>query len=377
MSYNDFIAGYQGWKEEEDRKNGQGTLNDRSTQSSSGRSANGYQAFLSEYRRDMGLPEPQTARNPYAEALAPRSSAPSSVPAATVPQQEPQTLAQKTEQAKAGAQYSDSWLEDLFGRYGTEAGESLAKGADAVSRLVQKDASWGERAEAGFDLVKTGLEAGLKGATGGVTNLLDALAGREDTKEDAAAQLAADTTVDDYLGQKLNDVQQQAAIDLLNRYKAANPELWNADLEDLPEAQRAELAKYRQLDKQLGWMAQTADRLDKGARAGWNSLAATPDVLLETGKAAALNLADNLRNEDWLAALGDAWAGAGYDNVQAMTDEEVRRDAARRADAAQRLQETGAGRTMDLDTEGAQRMQRAAELQQQAKQGLSGGAAVG
>ena len=241
MSYNDFIAGYQGWKEEEDRKNGQGTLNDRSTQSSSGRSANGYQAFLSEYRRDMGLPEPQTARNPYAEALAPRSPASpsgSSVPAATVPQQEPQTLAQKTEQAKAGAQYSDSWLEDLFGRYGTEAGESLAKGADAASRMVQKDASWGERAEAGFDLVKTGLEAGLKGATGGVTNLLDALAGREDTKEAAAAQLAADTTVDDYLGQKLNDVQRQAAIDLLNRYKAANPELWNADLEDLPEEEQ-------------------------------------------------------------------------------------------------------------------------------------------
>ena len=377
MSYNDFIAGYQGWKEEEDRKNGQGTLNDRSTQSSSGRSANGYQAFLSEYRRDMGLPEPQTARNPYAEALAPRSSAPSSVPAATVPQQEPQTLAQKTEQAKAGAQYSDSWLEDLFGRYGTEAGESLAKGADAVSRMVQKDASWGERAEAGFDLVKTGLEAGLKGATGGVTNLLDALTGREDAKETAAAQLAAGTTVDEYLGQNLTGVQQQAAIDLLNRYKAANPEIWNADLEDLPEAQRAELAKYRQLDKQLGWMAQTADRLDKGARAVWNNLAATPDVLLETGKAAALNLADNLRNEDWLAALGDAWAGAGYDDVQAMTDEEVRQDAARRAEVAQQLQETGADRTMDLDTEGAQRMQRAAELQQQAKQGLSGGAALG
>ena len=371
MSYNDFLAGYQAWKEEEDRK----------TRSQSDKRAElptaGSSAAKGETKK-TGLPIAGN-KNPYATYTRPSVSSPglgTILAPAAVPQKTVDTLTPKTQQAQNDAQYNN-WLLDLFGRYGTEAGESLAKGADAASRMVQKDASWGERAEAGFDLVKTGLEAGLKGATGGVTNLLDALAGREDTKEDAAAQLAADTTVDDYLGQKLNDVQQQAAIDLLNRYKAANPELWNADLEDLPEAQRAELAKYRQLDKQLGWMAQTADRLDKGARAGWNSLAATPDVLLETGKAAALNLADNLRNEDWLAALGDAWAGAGYDNVQAMTDEAVRRDAARRADAAQRLQETGAGRTMDLDTEGAQRMQRADELQQQAKQGLSGGAALG
>lgn len=371
MSYNDFLAGYQAWKEQEDRK----------TRSQSDKRAElptaGSSAAKGETKK-TGLPIAGN-KNPYATYTRPSVSSPglgTILAPAAVYQKSADTLTPKTQQAQNDAQYNN-WLLDLFGRYGTEAGESLAKGADAASRLVQKDVSLGERAEAGFDLVKTGLEAGLKGATGGVTNLLDALAGREDTKEAAAAQLAADTTVDDYLGRKLNDVQRQAAIDLLNRYKAENPDIWKADPTTLTEAQEAELTKYRQLDKQLGWVEQTADRLDKGARAIWNNLAATPDVLLETGKAAALNLADNLRNEDWLAALGDAWAGAGYDNVQAMTDEEVRRDAARRADAAQRLQETGAGRTMDLDTEGAQRMQRAAELQQQAKQGLSGGAALG
>lgn len=371
MSYNDFLAGYQAWKEQEDRK----------TRSQSDKRAElptaGSSAAKGETKK-TGLPIAGN-KNPYATYNRPSVSSPglgTMLAPATVPQKTVDTLTPKTQQAQNDAQYNN-WLLDLFGRYGTEAGESLAKGADAASRLVQKDASLGERAEAGFDLVKTGLEAGLKGATGGVTNLLDALAGREDTKEAAAAQLAADTTVDDYLGQKLNDVQRQAAIDLLNRYKAENPDIWKADPTTLTEAQEAELAKYRQLDKQLGWMAQTADRLDKGARAVWNNLAATPDVLLETGKAAALNLADNVRNPDWLEALGDAWAGAGYDDVQAMTDEEVRQDAARRAEVAQQLQKTGADRTMDLDTEGAQRMQRAAELQQQAKQGLSGGAALG
>ena len=371
MSYKDFLAGYQAWKEEEDRQ----------TRSQSDKRAElptaGSSAAKGETKK-TGLPIAGN-KNPYATYTRPSVSSPglgTMLAPATVPQKTVDTLTPKTQQAQNDAQYNN-WLPDLFGRYGTEAGESLAKGADAASRLVQKDASLGERAEAGFDLVKTGLEAGLKGATGGVTNLLDALAGREDTKEAAAAQLAADTTVDDYLGKKLTDVQRQAAIDLLNRYKAENPDIWKADPTTLPEAKEAELAKYRQLDKQLGWVEQTADRLDKGARAIWNNLAATPDVLLETGKAAALNLADNLRNEDWLAALGDAWAGAGYDDVQAMTDEEVRQDAARRAEVAQRLQETGADRTMDLDTEGAQRMQRAAELQQQAKQGLSGGAALG
>ncbi|MBM6916163.1 hypothetical protein H6B33_12235, partial [Gemmiger formicilis] len=371
MSYNDFLAGYQAWKEEEDRK----------TRSQSDKRAElptaGSSAAKGETKK-TGLPIAGN-KNPYATYTRPSVSSPglgTMLAPATVPQKTVDTLTPKTQQAQNDAQYNN-WLLDLFGRYGTEAGESLAKGADAASRLVQKDASLGERAEAGFDLVKTGLEAGLKGATGGVTNLLDALAGREDTKEAAAAQLAADTTVDDYLGKKLTDVQRQAAIDLLNRYKAENPDIWKADPTTLPEAQEAELAKYRQLDKQLGWMAQTADRLDKGARAIWNNLAATPDVLLETGKAAALNLADNVHNSDWLEALGDAWAGAGYDDVQAMTDEEVRQDAARRAEVAQQLQETGADRTMDLDTEGAQRMQRAAELQQQAKQGLSGGAALG
>ena len=371
MSYNDFLAGYQAWKEQEDRK----------TRRQSDKRAElptaGSSAAKGETKK-TGLPIAGD-KNPYATYNRPSVSSPglgTMLAPATVPQKTVDTLTPKTQQAQNDAQYNN-WLLDLFGRYGTEAGESLAKGADAASRLVQKDASLGERAEAGFDLVKTGLEAGLKGATGGVTNLLDALAGREDTKEAAAAQLAADTTVDDYLGQKLNDVQRQAAIDLLNRYKAENPDIWKADPTTLPEAKEAELAKYRQLDKQLGWVEQTADRLDKGARAIWNNLAATPDVLLETGKAAALNLADNVHNSDWLEALGDAWAGAGYDDVQAMTDEEVRRDAARRAEVVQQLQETGAGRTMDLDTEGAQRMQRAAELQQQAKQGLSGGAALG
>lgn len=371
MSYNDFLAGYQAWKEQEDRK----------TRSQSDKRAElptaGSSAAKGETKK-TGLPIAGN-KNPYATYNRPSVSSPglgTMLAPATVPQKTVDTLTPKTQQAQNDAQYNN-WLPDLFGRYGTEAGESLAKGADAASRLVQKDASLGERAEAGFDLVKTGLEAGLKGATGGVTNLLDALAGREDTKEAAAARLAADTTVDDYLGQKLNDVQRQAAIDLLNRYKAENPDIWKADPTTLPEAQEAELAKYRQLDKQLGWVEQTADRLDKSARAIWNNLAATPDVLLETGKAAALNLADNLHNSDWLEALGDAWAGAGYDDVQAMTDEEVRQDAARRAEVAQQLQKTGADRTMDLDTEGAQRMQRAAELQQQAKQGLSGGAALG
>ena len=371
MSYNDFLAGYQAWKEQEDRK----------TRSQSDKRAElptaGSSAAKGETKK-TGLPIAGN-KNPYATYNRPSVSSPglgTMLAPATVPQKTVDTLTPKTQQAQNDAQYNN-WLLDLFGRYGTEAGENLAKGADAASRLVQKDASLGERAEAGFDLVKTGLEAGLKGATGGVTNLLDALAGREDTKEAAAAQLAADTTVDDYLGQKLNDVQRQAAIDLLNLYKAENPDIWKADPTTLPEAKEAELAKYRQLDKQLGWVEQTADRLDKGARAIWNNLAATPDVLLETGKAAALNLADNVRNSDWLEALGDAWAGAGYDDVQAMTDEEVRQDAARRAEMAQQLQETGADRTMDLDTEGAQRMQRAAELQQQAKQGLSGGAALG
>lgn len=371
MSYNDFLAGYQAWKEQEDRK----------TRSQSDKRAElptaGSSAAKGETKK-TGLPIAGN-KNPYATYNRPSVSSPglgTMLAPATVPQKTVDTLTPKTQQAQNDAQYNN-WLLDLFGRYGTEAGESLAKGADAASRLVQKDASLGERAEAGFDLVKTGLEAGLKGATGGVTNLLDALAGREDTKEAAAAQLAADTTVDDYLGQKLNDVQRQAAIDLLNRYKAENPDIWKADPTTLPEAQEAELAKYRQLDKQLGWVEQTADRLDKSARAIWNNLAATPDVLLETGKAAALNLADNVHNSDWLEALGDAWAGAGYDDVQAMTDEEVRQDAARRAEVAQQLQKTGADRTMDLDTEGAQRMQRAAELQQQAKQGLSGGAALG
>lgn len=371
MSYNDFLAGYQAWKEQEDRK----------TRSQSDKRAElptaGSSAAKGETKK-TGLPIAGN-KNPYATYNRPSVSSPglgTMLAPATVPQKTVDTLTPKTQQAQNDAQYNN-WLLDLFGRYGTEAGESLAKGADAASRLVQKDASLGERAEAGFDLVKTGLEAGLKGATGGVTNLLDALAGREDTKEAAAAQLAADTTVDDYLGQKLNDVQRQAAIDLLNRYKAENPDIWKADPTTLPEAQEAELTKYRQLDKQLGWVEQTADRLDKSARAIWNNLAATPDVLLETGKAAALNLADNVHNSDWLEALGDAWAGAGYDDVQAMTDEEVRQDAARRAEVAQQLQKTGADRTMDLDTEGAQRMQRAAELQQQAKQGLSGGAALG
>lgn len=371
MSYNDFLAGYQAWKEEEDRKTRRQS-DKRAELPTAGNSA------AKGETKKTGLPIAGN-KNPYATYNRPSVSSPglgTMLAPAAVPQKTVDTLTPKTQQAQNDAQYNN-WLLDLFGRYGTEAGESLAKGADAASRLVQKDASLGERAEAGFDLVKTGLEAGLKGATGGVTNLLDALTGREDTKEAAAAQLAADTTVDDYLGQKLNDVQRQAAIDLLNRYKAENPDIWKADPTTLTEAQEAELTKYRQLDKQLGWVEQTADRLDKSARAIWNNLAATPDVLLETGKAAALNLADNVRNPDWLEALGDAWAGAGYDDVQAMTDEEVRQDAARRAEVAQQLQKTGADRTMDLDTEGAQRMQRAAELQQQAKQGLSGGAALG
>lgn len=197
----------------------------------------------------------------------------------------------------------------------------------------------------------------------------------QELKNEAAQALAEMTGPEEYLAKdKLSEIEKQAALLLLNRYKEENP--GKLDRYDaLPEQELAEVDQWLALEYKLGSFTSAIDRLAKGARSMQYNLVGTPDVIGKTAQQAAKDTVADWHDPEW-SALADQL-------VQIDRRMEIRRELggerdpellelkAQRAALQKQMDAAAQNTPLDLDTYGARALLLGQDQTRQAQTGLS------
>lgn len=197
----------------------------------------------------------------------------------------------------------------------------------------------------------------------------------QELKNEAAQALAEMTGPEEYLAKdKLSELEKQAALLLLNRYKEENPgELDQYDA--LPEQERAEADQWLALEYKLGSFTSAMDRLAKGARSMQYNLVGTPDVIGKTAQQAAKDTVADWHDPEW-SALADQLVQIDRqmmirEELGGAKDQKLQELKAQRAAIQQQMDAVAQKTPLDLDTYGARTMLLGQDMNRQAQTGLS------
>lgn len=198
----------------------------------------------------------------------------------------------------------------------------------------------------------------------------------------AVNDLLEQTSVEDYLAaDEWTDLEQRAAIALLNRYRdsAENREAAK-NYDSQTDEKKAELDLYAALEEKLGTGTTLAKRVSNAAGSMAYNLLGTPDVLLQTGKQAAADFSENWNNEEW-QEIGRQIVQVNNQiairqEIGGQDDPELQSLLARRQELEQQRAAVEQRTPLDQSSYGAKAMAMSAELNRQGQEGLSQGGKV-
>lgn len=198
----------------------------------------------------------------------------------------------------------------------------------------------------------------------------------------AVNDLLEQTSVEDYLAaDEWIDLEQRAAIALLNRYRdsAENREAAK-NYDSQTDEKKAELDLYAALEEKLGTGTTLAKRVSNAAGSMAYNLLGTPDVLLQTGKQAAADFSENWNNEEW-QEIGRQIVQVNNQiairqEIGGQDDPELQSLLARRQELEQQRAAVEQRTPLDQSSYGAKAMAMSAELNRQGQEGLSKGGKV-
>lgn len=198
----------------------------------------------------------------------------------------------------------------------------------------------------------------------------------------AVNDLLEQTSVEDYLAaDEWTDLEQRAAIALLNRYRdsAENREAAK-NYDSQTDEKKAELDLYAALEEKLGTGTTLAKRVSNAAGSMAYNLLGTPDVLLQTGKQTAADFSENWNNEEW-QEIGRQIVQVNNQiairqEIGGQDDPELQSLLARRQELEQQRAAVEQRTPLDQSSYGAKAMAMSAELNRQGQEGLSQGGKV-
>lgn len=198
----------------------------------------------------------------------------------------------------------------------------------------------------------------------------------------AVNDLLEQTSVEDYLAaDEWTDLEQRAAIALLNRYRDSEENREAAkNYDSQTDEKKAELDLYAALEEKLGSGTTLAKRVSNAAGSMAYNLMGTPDVLLQTGKQAAADFSENWNNEEW-QEIGRQIVQVNNQiairqEIGGQDDPELQSLLARRQELEQLRAAVEQRTPLDQSSYGAKAMAMSAELNRQGQEGLSQGGKV-